>query len=228
MIGQYAPQYKSFTEDGRIAHGAYGHRIATNIPGGNDQLRLAANVLRQNPETRQCVVTLWRPQDLMYAELGTVKDIPCTISWQFNVRGDELHLQVSMRSQDVWLGMPYDVYVNTSIQRIMAVTLGLQPGIYTHCVGSLHLYDKYEDAAREARTAGVDETPHTSAGEGDNLDNCDLAVQYEIDFRTGPKIAMNYTCESPLLASALMACAERWKPGFIQGAPCPLFKKLLP
>lgn len=148
----YAPQYEKFGESNGRAFGAYGYRLAMNIRGA-DMLNLAVAKLKRLPDTRQCVISLWRPNDLEY--MGMKNDLPCTLTWQFILRDGMLHMIVSMRSNDVWLGLPYDVYVNTCIQTLAANTLGVDVGTYTHHVGSLHLYDKNISAAVESMQAHI-------------------------------------------------------------------------
>ena len=46
-----------------------------------------------------------------------------------------------MRSNDVWLGLPYDVFCFTSIQCLISEEIGIPLGWYQHQVGSLHVYD---------------------------------------------------------------------------------------
>ena len=48
------------------------------------------------------------------------KDIPCTVSLQFLIRENKLHLFVNMRSNDVFLGLPHDIFCFTMIQEIIA------------------------------------------------------------------------------------------------------------
>jgi len=83
-------------------------------------------------------------------ERSNEPDIPCTVSWQFLIRNNALDMVCTMRSNDVWLGMPYDVFVNTTIQAFLAHKLDVQLGRYYHQVGSLHLYDRNAKAAYEA------------------------------------------------------------------------------
>lgn len=145
-IVAYAPQYERFAE-ANVAYGAYGARIQQNTTG-TDQFDLALQLLKRDPNTRQCVVSLWSANDLLV--LQQHKDIPCTISWQFLLRDEQLHMINTMRSQDVWLGLPYDVFVNTCIQYLFANELGVTMGTYTHQCGSLHLYERNAGAAAEA------------------------------------------------------------------------------
>lgn len=148
-LQKYAPQYENFTEDGRIAHGAYGHRFKSNVKGV-DQFRTVIDILKRKPESRQAIVSLWNPRDLLHARDGDRKDLPCTIALQYCVSGGLLHAVTFMRSNDIWLGFPYDVFAFTCLQRIVAAELGLAVGTYTHNVGNMHLYDRNAAAAEEA------------------------------------------------------------------------------
>jgi thymidylate synthase len=149
FLRKYAPQYKNFVQPntGRV-FGAYGHRLATNAPA--DLLWSAVNHLDQTPNTRRCVVSLWKPSDLTGILEEEILDVPCTVSWEFFVRDNLLYMTATMRSNDLWLGLPYDVFVNTCVQRMVADQLGYGYGLYTHRATSLHLYEKHWAAAGEA------------------------------------------------------------------------------
>lgn len=156
MICAYAPQYKMFCDEDGSAYGAYGDRIGDNLRATTagewygDELAHAIALLQKRRASKKCVVSLWRPLDLVYAEIGRKKDIPCTISWQFIARGEQLHMVCSMRSNDMWKGFLYDCYVNTVIQRYVAASLGMTAGEYHHISGSMHLYERDMNKASEA------------------------------------------------------------------------------
>lgn len=138
-IAAYAPSYTKFSEGG-VAHGAYGARIFS--PYG-DSVERVINALKSDQHSRRCVVSIWDHHDLYRGHgVDASKDVPCTLTWQFLIRNGRLHMIVTMRSQDVWLGMPYDVFWNCTVQRLVANSLGLGVGMYTHQCGSIHLYDR--------------------------------------------------------------------------------------
>lgn len=144
-IKAYALSYGKFAESDGKAHGAYGARMVHSL-----QLEDAIKTLRQQKNTRQCVIAIWSPDDIQHAVDVSKKDMPCTLSLQFIRRADQLHLIVTMRSNDAWLGFPYDVFCFTTLQKLVANELGLQPGWYKHQVGSMHLYDRDIPKAAEA------------------------------------------------------------------------------
>jgi thymidylate synthase len=147
----YAPQYARFADANRQAHGAYGGRWARNAD--KDQVDSALEILSTHENSRQCVVSMWRPHDLDVALTKECKDVPCTLNMQFFKRDDSLHLQVTMRSNDLWLGTPYDCFAFMTVQHLMANALELQLGTYTHVVGSIHVYDKDIEKAAMAEKA---------------------------------------------------------------------------
>lgn len=142
MICRYAPSYKRFLDEHGNAHGGYGPRIMR-------YLKTVIEMLKEKPDSRQAVISIFRPEDVYFAQEGSCKDIPCTIALQFLVRNDKVHLITTMRSNDAWLGLPYDVFCFTSIQWVVAQALGLEVGTYCHNVGSMHLYTK--DASKFSR-----------------------------------------------------------------------------
>ena len=138
LIKQYAPSYVNYTEDGVHAWGAYGKRWAT-VP---HQIDLIYDILSQDPDSRQAIMAIYQAEDLIAVHDGGKKDIPCTLTLQFLLREDKLNLITNMRSNDAWLGLPYDIFCFSTLQRILADMLQVGYGIYIHQSGSEHLYQK--------------------------------------------------------------------------------------
>lgn len=119
--------------DGGIYHGAYGPRTRM-------QFAHALRRLKGDRDTRQAVVTIWDPMhDLLQ---DGMRDVPCTVMFQFFIRNDQLILHTTMRSNDVWWGLAYDVFQFTQLQLTMANLLGIPAGKYFHHVNSLHVYGR--------------------------------------------------------------------------------------
>jgi thymidylate synthase len=146
MIRHYAPQYINFADHG-VVMGAYGPRIRASI-------HVLLDLLQNTPDTRRAVLPIFSSEDLDNANWA--KDIPCNISWTFLVEDHKLCMIANMRSNDVWLGMPYDIFVNTCILRFVADCVDMTPGWYQHQAADLHLYAKNNDAAHEAIEQGFD------------------------------------------------------------------------
>lgn len=119
-----------FSDDGVQFNGAYGPQVLEQWP-------YIVKTLTDDHESRQAVLTMWRPRP------AQSKDIPCTVAMQFIRRDGRLNMIVTMRSNDAWLGLPYDVFTFTQLQMCMAIQLGIQPGWYQHQVGSMHIYEEH-------------------------------------------------------------------------------------
>lgn len=135
LLPRISPSFHRYSEPGGRFHGAYGDRIG-------DQVSSAVEKLKADRETRQAVVTLWDP---VLDNMEGKRDYPCTVALNFAVVGDLLELRTLMRSNDVWLGFPYDVFQFTQLQLTVARALGIEPGPYTHSTWSLHLYAQHAD-----------------------------------------------------------------------------------
>ncbi len=141
-IFQYNRALTRYADDG-ILRGAYGPRMRRW--NGIDQLDRTRQLLQQDPDSRQAVIQLYDPQR---DTLGH-RDVPCTLGYRFYLRRGRLHMHTTMRSQDVWLGFPYDIFTNTLIQELLAGWLGADLGDYHHHIDSLHLYAEHASAAEQ-------------------------------------------------------------------------------
>lgn len=133
LVLKASPSFHQYREENGNFWGNYGDRIGV-------QFAAAYERLRDDPETRQAVITLWRPEyDLM---VDGKRDYPCTVGFQFLIRDGELVMITNMRSNDVWLGLTYDVFQFTQLQLALAACLDVPPGAYVHRPGSLHVYEE--------------------------------------------------------------------------------------
>jgi thymidylate synthase len=143
FIEYYIPRYAEESDDGRTLYGAYGPRLFRFRH--NDQNSNVVSLLRHKPDSRRAVVQLFNAEDLAKEH----KEIPCTCSFQFMIRGGRLVMLTYMRSNDAFLGLPHDVFAFTMLQEIIAMKLGIPLGSYKHFVGSLHLYSKDAELAQQ-------------------------------------------------------------------------------
>lgn len=133
-IAHYNKQIARFSDDGKTYFGAYGPPILA-------QREYVLQKLREDKDTRQAVLTIWRQNPP-----GT-KDVPCTVAAQFLLRDDQLNANFIMRSSDAWLGIPYDVFNFSRILSSFAAELGVPTGELCLFLGSSHLYEQhFEDA----------------------------------------------------------------------------------
>jgi thymidylate synthase len=135
-LARYNPKMTAFSDDGLALAGAYGPRL-------HGQWRWALDKLRQDPDTRQAVCSIWTPAP------PDSLDIPCTLSFQYLLREGKLNCVATMRSSDAWLGLPYDVFAFAMLANGLAGELGVEPGWLQVNIGSSHLYLEHEAQARK-------------------------------------------------------------------------------
>jgi len=126
--------------DGGTFHGGYGQRT-------RGQMLAVIDKLKQDPHTRQGIVTLWDPVHDLFTP--GMHDYPCTVALQFLIRKQGLVMMTHMRSNDVWRGLPYDLFVFTQLQQAVAAHLAVPVGSYFHHVSSLHMYETDAEAAKQ-------------------------------------------------------------------------------
>lgn len=152
-IYTYNRSLRQYTDGGRL-QGAYGPRMR-RWRGEVDQLDHVRRLLERDPDTRQAVIQLYDP----HRDTRGHRDVPCTLNYRFFLRQGRLDMYTTMRSNDVWLGLPYDLFTATVLQELMAGWLDVELGSYHHHVDSLHLYVQHEAGAVEVATAPVVDSP---------------------------------------------------------------------
>ena len=136
-IQNYTSAWDRMSDDGVHVRSNYGYCIRCKF--GFDQWGYVKNLLREDQMTRRAVI------HIKDAQVVDSKDINCTMTLQFLIRDGKLDMIVNMRSNDIWLGFPFDVFQFTCMQQLMAIELGVGFGKYVHHVGSLHLYERNAD-----------------------------------------------------------------------------------
>jgi thymidylate synthase len=138
FISYYAPSIARYSSDGRTLKGtAYGRRIFDYYKG-LDQWDSVLQTLRADPDSKRAVIQIFDPHELGVP--GNI-DVACTLALQFMLRDGRLCGVGFMRANDGFRGMVSDVFSFTFMLETMARQLGVEVGTYTHCVGSLHVYD---------------------------------------------------------------------------------------
>ncbi len=131
----------------------YGHQWrnfgATARPDGSyaddgvDQLAAVVEAIRTEPTSRRLIVTGWHPREATQVALP-----PCHTLFQFHVAGGRLSCQLYQRSADVFLGVPFNIASYALLTHLVAQVCGLEPGVFVHSFGDVHLYRNHEDQAR--------------------------------------------------------------------------------
>jgi thymidylate synthase len=133
----FLPSLAQYSDNGLTFHGAYGHRLRHLF--GFDQIEATVQLLRDKPDTRQAVMSIWHPMhDLNVA----TKDVPCNDMLMFNLRNGQLDMTVCCRSNDaVWGAYGANVVQFSVLLEYMAALVGARMGQYVQMSNSLHFYE---------------------------------------------------------------------------------------
>jgi thymidylate synthase len=137
-IGRHASFWQGIANADKTVNSAYGHRIFLSRGGQPSQWERVKAELEKDPDSRRAVIHIKSESDSLESS-----DVPCTMTLQFFIRNKKLHLQTHMRSNDLILGLSYDLPAFTLMQELMALDLDLELGSYCHSAGSLHVYERH-------------------------------------------------------------------------------------
>jgi thymidylate synthase len=119
----YGKQWRSWaTADGRMV----------------DQIKIAVDQLKGNPDSRRIIVSAWN-----VGELDQMALAPCHAFFQFYVADGKLSCQLYQRSADIFLGVPFNIASYALLTMMMAQVCDLQPGDFVHTFGDAHLYSNH-------------------------------------------------------------------------------------
>lgn len=136
FLSHFAKNMKEFSDDGLTYNAFYGTRARTTF--GLDQLEEVVKTLKADPASRQAVVQMWNPMDL----IKQTKDKACNMSMIFSVDHEEkLCLTTFNRSNDAIWGYFGANAVHLSIfQEYVAEQLDRDMGNWTHVSNNFHGY----------------------------------------------------------------------------------------
>jgi len=157
----YNKRMGNFSDDGFTLNSAYGYRTrhqkfdvhynrdcGHGVFDNTTQWEAAKKTLIDDPDSRRAILIIGNAKDYTVGAYQPSKDLPCTLSLQFFIRDNKLHLHTTMRSNDAFWGLTYDLFSFTLLQECMMLELNaagmkLELGVYSHTAGSLHIYDRH-------------------------------------------------------------------------------------
>lgn len=154
---RFNSRFASYSDDGgRTQPGAYGYRWRNYF--GHDQLQDIILELKQNPDTRRCVLAMWdggsretwsgngdqgpfhQPGDF-YAAVGGSADVPCNTHAYFDTIDGRLNMTVCCRSNDIiWGAYGANAVHFSFLLEYLSTMTGIPMGIYRQFSNNYHLY----------------------------------------------------------------------------------------
>lgn len=109
-----------------------------------DQITAVIGTLVEAPHTRRAQAITWVPREDVLTE-----DPPCLQRMWFRIFGDELVMNINIRSNDGFKAAFMNMYAFTDLQRVIAGRVSerlgqpIRVGQYTHIADSFHIYGSY-------------------------------------------------------------------------------------
>lgn len=118
---------------------SYGPRIF-NFNGVDQINNFIIPLLKKDPTSRRAVITLFDPST--DSNLLS-KNIPSLLHMYFKIKGGRLTLTCSIRSNDLFIGWPGNIYQVVVLQKHVAELLGINIGSLTIISGSAHIFHEH-------------------------------------------------------------------------------------
>jgi thymidylate synthase len=114
----------------------YQWRHWKNYDGGFiDQLSIAIDTLKKNPDSRRIIVNAWN-----VAELNLMALPACHMMFQFYVADNKLSCMMYQRSADMFLGVPFNIASYALLTHLIAHECGYEVGDFVHVLADTHIY----------------------------------------------------------------------------------------
>ena len=139
-----------------------------NWPGADgqvfDQVAALVDSLKNNPDSRRHIINGWNvallPDETKKpwenAEAGLMALPPCHLLYQFYVANGKLSTSLYLRSNDLFLGNPYNTASLAFLTHMLAQQCDLEVGEIVMSIGDAHIYSNHFDQVNEqlSRTPG--------------------------------------------------------------------------
>ncbi len=119
-----------------------------------DQIANLIEGLKTDPYSRRHILQSWNPAEVHLAALP-----PCHVMAQFYVRNNELSCMYTMRSNDLFLGHPFNTASYALLTHMLAHICGLEVGEVIYSGGDVHLYTNHLEQVEEQLSRMVNPAP---------------------------------------------------------------------
>lgn len=114
---------------------------------GVDQIASVMNSLQRSPWSRRHIVNAWNA-----GEIDRMALPPCHMFFQLSVVDNRLSCQLYIRSNDLFLGAPFNIAQYALLTHLIAEQAGLEPGDLVYTIGDAHVYLNHLDQVRQQLT----------------------------------------------------------------------------
>ena len=113
----------------------YGYQLLNFNNSNINQLNQVIESIKQNPDSRRHIISLWNPQQLKDMALP-----PCYLYFQFFVDNNKLNMFVVQRSGDLFLGIPYDIALFSKLLLYVSYETNMKANNINLQIVDAHIY----------------------------------------------------------------------------------------
>lgn len=110
---------------------------------GYDQIKYIIDTIKNNPDSRRILLTGWNPK-----EAHQVNPPPCHTFYQFQVEEGKINGSLYLRSNDIFLGNPFNIASLAILVNLLAFVTGNKAGKIVISIGDAHLYSDHLEQAK--------------------------------------------------------------------------------
>lgn len=133
----------------------YGDQDTDEGHMGSDQLKTILTELLKDNNSRRAVLSAWNPQDLDKMALP-----PCHILYIFNKTNDGLSCLLTMRSSDLFLGLPFNIASCALLTIIIAHILHIKASKISISICDAHIYMEHIEQVKTQIKLDIYDSPN--------------------------------------------------------------------
>jgi thymidylate synthase len=126
-------------------------------PKGTDQIKYILKELSKDNNSRRAVLSGWNPTDLKKMALP-----PCHILYIFNKSSKGLSCHMTLRSSDLFLGLPFNIASTALLTQILAHILYIPANEISLSICDAHIYEEHIPQVNKQIARGVSGDPSGS------------------------------------------------------------------
>jgi thymidylate synthase len=154
-----------------------------------DQVAYVEEMLKTDKYSRRIFMSSWNAKDLNKMAL-----VPCHVSCQFHVdNNDGLSCHVYLRSNDLFLGNPFNAFSYAVLTYLLAARCDLAPKELIMSFGDAHIYNDHIEQVRDQLTREPHPFPRITidakVSRLDNIHDVDLSMIQVEDYVHHPRLS---------------------------------------
>ena len=155
--------------------------------GGIDQFQNVLNLIRNDPKSRRILMTAYNPAQ---AEQGVL--YPChSIVIQFYVQNEYLDMFCYNRSQDVGLGVPFNIASSSLLLMLVSKLTNKIPRFFHMTMGDTHIYDNHIQPLQEQINRIPYSLPKLTLSDNLDINNLNVSDFVLSEYKSHGKVKMD-------------------------------------